>query len=427
MNIVFIDTHFPGPFGFPARALGRDQRHRVLFITTPEGAQRAAIPGVETQVFSSPPPGPDTDILVQSNRYAAAAANVLAGLGKQRFVPDLIVGRSGPGTTLHVKDVFPDTPFLGFFDWFHLPAPARGHLAAAVGPDLAHCMASRRRNLVMLSDLCACDHGICPTAWQKTRFPALFHGKLSVVHPGIDTRVFIPASSADRVPPEEPPEVPPEVPGPPVVAGLPDLGAEACLITCTGDFSEGMAAFQPFVAALPVILRYKPDAHVVVVRPSLIFDNTGSGNKDDSFGKSMIHEKTGLDPGQVHFPEKMTLDLYIKLLQASRVHVCLDPPRTASPLLLQAMSCACLVVTPDTPLARELITDGRNGILCDFSMPGHISQKILACLDYPTFMTPLKQKARQTVVEKYAAEKTVSTCLSIIRQLVRKPGATQFG
>jgi glycosyltransferase involved in cell wall biosynthesis len=91
------------------------------------------------------------------------------------------------------------------------------------------------------------------------------------------------------------------------------------------------------------------------------------------------------------------------------------------------MSCACLVVAPDTPLAREFITDGRNGILGDFSTPDKISKKLLACLDYPSFMKPLKQKARQTVVEKYAAEKSVSTCLSIIQHLVRQPGATQFG
>ncbi|MDZ7665892.1 MAG: hypothetical protein U5K27_11305 [Desulfotignum sp.] len=40
---------------------------------------------------------------------------------------------------------------------------------------------------------------------------------------------------------------------------------------------------------------------------------------------------------------------------------------------------------------REIITDGSNGIVADFSTPEKISQKLLACLDYPSFMTVGKE------------------------------------
>ncbi|MDZ7665891.1 MAG: hypothetical protein U5K27_11300 [Desulfotignum sp.] len=111
---------------------------------------------------------------------------------KRHPVPDLIVGHCGPGTTFYVKDVFPDTPFLGFFDWYHRPDHFHGRHPKADGADVTRRMEIRHRNLFILSDLCACDQGICPTAWQKNQFPEVFHNKLNVVHPGIDTWAFQP-------------------------------------------------------------------------------------------------------------------------------------------------------------------------------------------------------------------------------------------
>jgi glycosyltransferase involved in cell wall biosynthesis len=409
LNIVFIHTHFPGPFEFLARVSGRDKTNQTVFISAVAGHNGKTIPGVNNLFFSVPPPETFKEMHPPATRFGPAVANILADLRKQRFIPDLIIGHSGSGTTFHVKDVFQDTPFLGFFDWFHQPDPVQTNLNTAIGSDFAFRMDLRHRNLSILSDLCACDQGICPTAWQKNRFPEIFHSKLSVNHPGVDTRVFKPMEN---------PTFPP---------GLPGLTDAGHLISCTTPLSKISPEFGRFMASLPGVLRHKPGAHVVVAGSDRVFFDQGSEHKPLKIDKSMMCEKFGLNPGQIHFPETMPHDHYIKLLQASSVHVCLDPPRLMSYALLQAMSCGCLVMAPAAPLTKEIITDGNNGILADFSTPDNMSRKLLACLDYPSFMAPLKHKARQTVAEKYAAEKTVPGYLAIIRNLVRKPGHTPFG
>ena len=54
----------------------------------------------------------------------------------------------------------------------------------------------RCNNSQFLQDLTSCDIGICPTEWQKSRFPKIFHNKIKVIHDGIDTEYFKPDCNA---------------------------------------------------------------------------------------------------------------------------------------------------------------------------------------------------------------------------------------
>jgi glycosyltransferase involved in cell wall biosynthesis len=197
------------------------------------------------------------------------------------------------------------------------------------------------------------------------------------------------------------------------------------LITCTGNALNSNVRFGQFMASLRTVLKRKPTAHIVIAGPDTLFPGTPSGDKPSH--QSMICNKLGLNPEQVHFLEGLDPDQYIQLLQASSVHVSIDSGQMAPTPMLEAMACECLVMAPDTPLVREIITDGTNGIVSDFSTPDKLSQKILACLDYPSFMTAVRQKARQTIVEKYAFEKTLPRHLDIIRRLVTLKNPEPFG
>jgi glycosyltransferase involved in cell wall biosynthesis len=231
-----------------------------------------------------------------------------------------------------------------------------------------------------------------------------------VVHPGIDTRVFKPLTD------------------PSVSIDLPDLSDAAHVITCTVNFSLRDTEFQLFMTSLSSVLKHKPGAHVIVIESEWVHaDYAGYDVVAPQLIKAKICDTFGLNPGHIHFPETMIHDHYIKLLQASNIHVCLDSPMMISYSMLQAMSCECIVIAPDTPPAREIITDGNNGILADFSTPDNMGRKILACLDYPSFIKPVQKKARQTVVGRFAVEKTLSGYLTIIQNLVRKSYNSHFG
>jgi glycosyltransferase involved in cell wall biosynthesis len=410
LNIIFIHTHFPGPFGLLAQISGRDKKNNTVFIASVDHKNFRQIPEVKTLFFDPTSKTGHKEIPQGFNRPGLAVAQILADLKKQSYVPDLVVGHCGPGTTFYVKDVFPDTPFLGFFDLYHRPDHFPNKHGNADSSDLTRRMEMRHRNLFILSDLCACDQGICSTASQKTQFPKVFHHKLNVVHPGIDTRAFQPKK------------------GPSFKTETLDLSGADHLITCTctGNALGSNPEFWKFMASLRAVLKRKPTAHIVIAGPGKRFSDSLSGDKPSH--QSMICEKMDLNPEQVHFLEGLAHDDYIKLLQASSVHVSTDSRLMVSTTMLQAMACECLVMAPDIPSVREIITDGTNGIIADFSTPDKISQKLLACLDYPSFMKSVRQKARQTIVERYALEKTLPRHLDIITSLVGRGSHSQpFG
>jgi glycosyltransferase involved in cell wall biosynthesis len=404
VNLIFIDSHFPGRLGLLAQMSGRDKNNKTVFITSADHKNSRQIPGVKTLFFDHTSKDGHKEIRGGFNRPGLGVAQILVDVEKRHPVPDLILGHCGPGTTFYVKDVFPDTPFLGFFDWYHRPGHLHGKHFQADGSDVTHRMDIRHRNLFVLSDLCACDQGICPTAWQKKQFPDVFLNKLNVVHPGIDTRAFHPKKD------------------PVFKTGTLDLSGADHLITSTGHALNSNPGFGQFTASLRTVLKRKPKAHIVIAGPDTFFPGTPSGDKPSQICKQM-----GLNPEQVHFLEGLDQDRYIQLLQASSVHVSIDSEQMVSTAMLQAMSCECLVMAPDIPSVREIITDGTNGLIVDFSTPDKISQKILTCLDYPSFMTTLKEKARQTIMDKYAFEKTLPRHLDIIRNIVTQKKPEPFG
>src|SRR5262249_26866294 len=108
--------------------------------------------------------------------------------------PDLIVGHSGFGSTLFLREIYPDVPVINFFEYFYRPHDEhsdmdfRNDLGWKL--DEMKYLRSRCRNSMILLDLNNCQIGYCPTQFQKSRFPTEWNQKLRVVFDGIDRRVY---------------------------------------------------------------------------------------------------------------------------------------------------------------------------------------------------------------------------------------------
>ncbi|MCP3871754.1 MAG: glycosyltransferase, partial [Desulfobacteraceae bacterium] len=342
------------------------------------------------------------------NFYGQSVAKVLVDLKNQKFSPDIIVGHSGAGTSLYVKDVFPNTPFLCFFEWFHsldnLHDPS--HLLNHNGTDnnnldhndLAARMSFRNKNLSILADLSACDQGICPTKWQREQFPKEFSAKLAVMHEGINTDSFLPLKDqkfkTDKI----------------------DLSDAKQLVTYTVNVLAPYPGFQQFMESIPQILKQNPDVHFVITGLDRLPFKDSSGNKKSY--TSLLFDSIKLDKKRVHFIDSLTQKAYKILLQASSVHVYIDSPLVVSRSLLEAMASECIIIAPDVSPVKEVIKDGSNGFIADFSSPKKIAEKILACLGYPSFMKAVKQKARQTIVETYEVGKVLPEQLTIMKNMM---------
>ena len=78
---------------------------------------------------------------------------------------------------------------------------------------------------------------------------------------------------------------------------------------------------------------------------------------------------------------------------------------------------------------REVIQDGVNGGLTDFFSPQEIAEKVATCLEYPSFIGPIRQKARQAILDRFRLDRMLERKTGLIRHLMaQQPGAPcRFG
>ena len=121
MKILFVHQNFPGQYLHLARYLGAIASNQVVFITQ---HVRSTLPGVQTILYAPQRAGtPETHRYLQATEAAVlnaqGVARVALNLKKSGFVPDVMVGHNGWGEIWYLKDIFPDAPLLGYFEFFY--------------------------------------------------------------------------------------------------------------------------------------------------------------------------------------------------------------------------------------------------------------------------------------------------------------------
>ena len=412
MKCIFIHPNFPAQFRHMAEFLGKNPENDIRFITA-NPRPEWEISGVKKVLFkeknslNSEESSAIKNVVGVLDR-AEAVAKALLALRKQGFIPDVIVGASGWGSSFYVKDVFPEVPFLGYFEWYYDVRKPNALFGRQQPPSLGMRMELRERSQTILSDLAACDHGICPTQWQKAQFPKAFHEKLSVTHDGINTGYFKPASDKNHKK---------------LVLPNLDLSHAREIVTYTARGFEPYRGFPQFIESIPQLLKKRPDAHVVIVGQDRIC--YGPKLPEGQTYKKIMTEKVMLDPNRVHFVDPLPYGKYLEVLQASTVHVYLTVPFVLSWSLLEALSCGCLVVASDTQPVREVIRDGVNGVLTPFFDTKKLAEKVAACLDYPSFMENIRTNARKTIEKRYALGKMLTSQINIMKQMTAPKATTK--
>ena len=240
------------------------------------------------------------------------------------------------------------------------------------------------RNGAILSDLVACDIAICPSQFQKTQFPELFHDKIEVMHDGVDTETFVPLVGRGLKLP-----------------GL-DLSSDDEIITYVARGMEPYRGFPQFMAALEKVQKRRPDTQAVILGE----DRVAYGRQleeGDSY-KSKALADHDFDLSRIHFTGLLPRQDYLKVLQASSAHVYLTVPFVLSWSMMEAMSAGCLVLGSDTEPVRELIEPNENGLLVDFHDVEAIAETLYDALERQDEFKQLRQNARQTIVENYSTD-----------------------
>jgi len=121
MRYLFVHQNFPGQYLHLVRYLARDSANEVVFITQRTDAE---IPGVRKVVYK-----PHRAVIRGIHHYlgdteesvlnAQEVVRVAHGLRTSGFVPDIMMGHNGGGEIWYLKDIFSNTPLIGYFEFFY--------------------------------------------------------------------------------------------------------------------------------------------------------------------------------------------------------------------------------------------------------------------------------------------------------------------
>lgn len=389
MNILFLHPNFPGQFLQLARYLAATGRHRVMFLSRESSGTK--LPGVQEVRYKKPRKAtrgihPYLKLAEEAVLEGQAVVRGIDAIKRQvDFVPDVVMGHTGWGSSLYVKDFLPRVPLIGYFEWYY------NSLGGDVGywPDEEVPIDDKCRirtiNAHHLLNLQACDVLYTPTGWQRSQFPAEYRERMQVIHEGVETDYYRPQPGRKFVLKNET-----------VSLDLSDCGE---IITYLSRGMEPYRGFPQFMDAIRILLQRRPKAHVVIAGSDRAC--YGPQYSEEKTWRQMEEEKGGYDRSRVHFVGHLKRDEYLMLLQSTTVHVYLTRPFILSWSFLEAMGAGCAIVASATPPVEEAMEDGVNGLLANFRRPEHIAYRIEEALDNPELRARLGKAARETVLERY--------------------------
>ena len=385
MKILFVHQNFPGQFPHLAPALAA-RGHQVLALTDEKNGR----PGpVSTVRYKSPDPvavnGLGRSYANHAERGYLAARGARALRDRHGFVPDVIVGHSGWGETLFLREIWPDARLLVYAELLYR---TRGH-DVGFDPELQKDSDESRmlaiaRSAHLIQGIVQADAAIAPTRYQADSFPPELRAKITVIHDGIDTARVCPNPAAHLALPDGP-----------------VLRAGDEVLSYVSRSLEPYRGFHIFMRSLPDVLAARPQAQVVVVGAEGV--SYGNEPRDGGSWKAKMLAELGdrLDLTRVHFVGRVDYDSYLALIQVAKVHCYLTYPFVLSWSLTEAMAAGGYVVASDTEPVRELIRDGENGRLVPFFDVAALSGALIRGLEGDPDADRLRAAARRTILDGY--------------------------
>lgn len=401
MKILFVHRSFPGQFRYIATALTMDPNNTVVFITEDDKNQ---IEGIQKFIYT-----PDYKNSKKCDPYlfeyenavihGQAAASIALAMKQQGFVPDIIYGFASWGSEMFMKDIYPDVPMITYLEWYGNP---KGADIGFGGKTLSEDERANLRcnNSAILTSLCAADAAISPTQWQKQQFPKEFQDKIKVIHDGIDIGQYFPDDNAKFI----------------IKDKNLELTAKDEIITYGTRGMEPYRGFPEFMEAVEKLLVKRPNAHFVIAGDDKVY--YGEKLPKGTY-KELMLQKLKLDMNRVHFVGTLSFPDYAKLLQVSSVHVYLTYPFVLSWSILDAMATGCCLVASNTAPVLEVIKDNYNGLLVDFFDVDQLVKKIEYALENKEKIKEIRKNARQTIIDKYSLEVTLTQQVEFIYSLIK--------
>ncbi|WP_347558115.1 glycosyltransferase [Robbsia sp. KACC 23696] len=391
MQILFIHQNIPGQFRHLILAISKDPAHEVWALGEARRVAanwRQTIPNLKlfgyvfNEVASTIPNGSlkttDTNI-----RRGLAVAKSLSSLAKQGLAPDVIYGHPGWGEMLFVRDVFPNAKIVNFCEfYFNFEGQDCGFDPEFRDPNVTP-FDVRAQNMTQTQSMLSADLGIAPTLWQKSRYPAVLQKQIEVVFDGIDCDVVKPNPVASL-----------SLPNGKVLAPTDEV------VTFVNRNLEPYRGFHVFMRSLPILLKERPNAQVVIVGDDGVsYGRPLKGTTYREYYTKQVGDS--VDWSRVHFLGRVSYARYLCVLQVSTVHVYLTYPFVLSWSLMESMAAGCAVLASSTAPVLEVIDDGVNGMLVDFFNAEALAAGVVKALENRIDLIPMRTRAFHIARKQY--------------------------
>jgi glycosyltransferase involved in cell wall biosynthesis len=386
MHILFVHPNFPAQFGHVASHLARHHGHRCTFVSErPPGNSD----GVERIQYRNL--GGATNSTHYCSRTFENAVWHTHGVfqalkARPDIRPDLIVGHSGFGSTLFLRELYPGRPIVNYFEYFYRTVGSDMDFRPDFPTQELDRLRARARNAMILLDLDNCDFGYCPTQWQRARFPVEYQSKLRVIFDGIDTEVWKPQ------------------PGLPRRVGNYTIPDGVKVVTYATRGMEAMRGFDVFMKSANLLCKRRPDVLFLIAgRDRVAYGNDTRVTGGKTF-KAWVLSQGDYDLRRFVFLDLLSPLELAKLFCLTDLHVYLTVPFVVSWSLLNALACGTTVLASDTDPVREVITDGHNGLLTDFFDHEAMADRVEQVLDRPDDYRHLGAAAVERIRQQYSLD-----------------------
>ncbi|HVY15712.1 MAG TPA: glycosyltransferase [Rhodopila sp.] len=404
MRFLFVHQNFPGQFLHILRHLVRSGEHEILFICEPN---QNFIPGVRKIPYQRPTLDiPETHLsareLDNGMRRAEAVFKAAWGLRYLGFEPDIIIGHHGWGEMLNLRDVWPNAPMLGYFEFYYQ------HDRADVGFDPEFpCDPSdygrvRAKNAINHLALNLGGVGQSPTNWQLSTYPDWARKRIRLLWEGVDLDVCRPDPAVRRKTLK--------------VGGMAIRPSDK-LVTYVSRDLEPYRGFHSMMRALPALMRARKDLKVIMIGGDGV--SYGAAPPQGGTWREVMLKEVGadIDLDRVVFPGRVAYDVYVSALRRSDAHVYLTYPFVASWSLREALAMGCPIIGGDTPTVNEFITPNETGVLTPFLQPKLLARDILNVVEDKKLSANLRTKARAYAEKHLAMKDYLASYTSLIKEM----------
>jgi glycosyltransferase involved in cell wall biosynthesis len=404
LKFLFVHQNYPGQFLHIARHLVAAKRHEVVFITEPNPNE---LIGVRKVPYVRPKlDTPETHIaareLDNGVRRAESVLKTAYGLRHLGYKPDIMIGHHGWGEMLNLRDVWPDSPMLGYFEFYYQYDQADVGFDPEFPADPLDFPRIRAKNAINHIALNLGGAGQTPTQWQLSTYPDWARPQIDVVWEGVDLTTCSPDPNAHKKT---------------LKVGDMTIKPTDKLVTYVSRDLEPYRGFHIMMRALPDLMRARKDIKVIMVGGDGI-SYGAAPHKGGNWREVMLAELgKDIDMDRVVFPGRIPYATYLSALRRSDAHVYLTYPFVASWSLREALAIGCPVIGGDTETVREFITHGENGLLTPTLDPHALARTILGLIEDKPLTRKLRTNARAYAEKRLAMADYLASYCDLIGRL----------